>query len=160
MVEENISQEFRLKNIDETRNYLIEEINRNELMSKKHKKVCTTLNYIEHFLILGSTIAGCVSISAFASLVGIPIGITSSAIGLNICAVTAAIKKYKSMIKKKKKKHDKIVFLAKSKLNSIEVLISKALNDSNISHDGFVLINNVLKELYDMKGEIKHSNNK
>ena len=44
MVEENISQEFRLKNIDETRNYLIEEINRNELMSKKNKKVCTTLN--------------------------------------------------------------------------------------------------------------------
>ena len=56
MAEENISQEFRLKNIDETRNYLIVEINRNELMSKKHKQVCTTLNYIEHFLILGSTI--------------------------------------------------------------------------------------------------------
>ena len=146
MVEENISQEFRLKNIDETRNYLIEEINRNELMSKKHKKVCTTLNYIEHFLILGSTIAGRVSISAFASLVGIPIGITSSAIGLNICAVTAAIKKYKSMIKKKKKKHDKIVFLAKSKLNSIEVLISKALINSFNSLDEFVLIN-VLKSI-------------
>ena len=47
MVEKNINQEFRQKNIDETRNYLIEEINRNELMSKKHKKVCTTLNYIE-----------------------------------------------------------------------------------------------------------------
>ena len=56
MAEENISQEFRFKNIDETRNYLIVEINRNELMSKKHKQVCTTLNYIEHFLILGSTI--------------------------------------------------------------------------------------------------------
>ena len=51
-------------------------------MSKKHKKVWTTLNYIEHFLILGSTIAGCISISAFASLVGIPIGITNSPIGL------------------------------------------------------------------------------
>ena len=51
-----LGQEFRLENIDETRNYLIEEINRNELMSKKHKKVCTTLNYIEHFLILGSTL--------------------------------------------------------------------------------------------------------
>ena len=125
-------------------------------MSKKHKKVCTTLNYIEHFLILGSTIAGCVSISAFASLVGIPIGITSSAIGLNICAVTAAIKKYKSMIKKKKKKHDKIVFLAKSKLNSIEVLISKALIDTVVSHDEFVLINNVLKEYNEMKEEIKN----
>ena len=81
IAEENISQEFRLKNIDKTRNHLIEEINENELMSKKRKKVCTTLNYIEHFLILGSTITGCVSISAFASLVGIPIGVMSSAIG-------------------------------------------------------------------------------
>ena len=156
MVEENISQEFRLKNIDETRNYLIEEINRNELMSKKHKKVCTTLNYIEHFLILGSTITGCVSISAFASLVGIPIGIASSTIGLKICVITAGIKKYKSIIKKKKKKHDKIVLLAKSKLNSIEVLISKALIDSVITDDEFVLINNVLKEYNKMKEEIKN----
>ena len=89
-------------------------------------------------------------------MVGIPIGITSSAIGLNICAVTAAIKKYKSMIKKKKKKHDKIVFLAKSKLNSIEVLISKALIDTVVSHDEFVLINNVLKEYNEMKEEIKN----
>ena len=55
------------------------------------------------------------------------------------------------MIKKKKKKHDKIVLLAKSKLNSIEVLISKALIDSVISHDEFVLINNVLKEYNEMK---------
>ena len=160
MVEENISQEFRLKNIDETRNYLIEEINRNELMSKKHKKVCTTLNYIEHFLIVASSITECISISVFASLIGIPIGITSSAKELKICAITAGIKKYKSIIKKKKKKHDKIVLLAKSKLNSIEVLISKALIDSNISHDEFVLINNVLKEFYDMKEEIKNSNGK
>ena len=69
MAEENISQEIRLKNTDETRNYFLEKIKQNELMSKKHKKVCTTLNYIEHFLILASTITGCVSISAFASLV-------------------------------------------------------------------------------------------
>ena len=53
-------------------------------MGKKHKKVCTTLNYIEHFLILTCTVTRCVSISAFNSLVGIPIGITSSAIGLKI----------------------------------------------------------------------------
>ena len=79
--EENISHEFRLKNKDETRNYLTKEINQNGLMIKKHKKFCTTLNYIEHFLILGSTITGCVSICAFAFLVGIPIGIMSSAIG-------------------------------------------------------------------------------
>ena len=156
MAEDNISQEFRLKNIYETRNYLIQEINRNELMSKKHKKVCTTLNYIEHFLILTSTINGCVSISAFPSLVGIPIGITSSAFGLKICAINAEIKKYTSIIKKKKS-DDKIVLPAKSKLNSIEVvLISKALINSVISHDEFVLINNVLKEHNEMKEEIKN----
>ena len=92
MPEENMNQEFRLKKIDEIRNYLIEEINRNELMSKKHKKVCRVLNYIDHLLIVISTITGCVSISTFASLVGITIGITSSAIGLKICVITAGIK--------------------------------------------------------------------
>ena len=127
MAEENIIQEFRLRYIDETRSYFIEEINRNELISKKHKKVCTTLDYVEHFLIVGSAITRCVSISAFASLVGIPIGITRSAVGLKICVITVAIKKHKSIIKKQKKKHDKIVLLAKCNLNSIEVLISKAL---------------------------------
>ena len=75
-------QGFRLKNKDETRNNLTEDVNRNELISKKHKKAYTTLNYIEHFLALCSTITGYVSISAFASLVGITIGITSSAVGL------------------------------------------------------------------------------
>ena len=54
MSEENISQEFRLKKIDEARNYFIEEINQNELMSKKHRKVCRVLNYIEHLFILVS----------------------------------------------------------------------------------------------------------
>ena len=88
-------------------------------MSKKHKKVCRVLNYVDHSLIVISTITGCVFISAFASLVGIPIGITSSAIGLKVCVVTAGMKKYKSINKKKKKTHDKIVLLAKSKLNSI-----------------------------------------
>ena len=155
MAEENISQEFRLKNIGETRNCLIDEINRNLLISKKHKKVCTTLNYIQHSLILISTITGCIFISAFASLVGIPIAITNSAVGLTSCVLTAASKNYKSIIKKKKKKHDKIVLLAKSKLNSMEVLISKALIDSVISHEEFVLIN-VLKQYNEMKKEIKN----
>ena len=58
MLEEKISQEFRFKNIDQTRNYLIEEINRNELISDKHKTVFTTLSYIEHSLILISTVTG------------------------------------------------------------------------------------------------------
>ena len=123
----------------------MKKVKQNELMSRKHKKVCTTLNYIEHFLILASTITGCISISAFASLLGIPIRITSFAIELKIWAITKEIKKFKSIIENKKKKHDKIALLAKSKLNSIGVLISKASIDLNISHDKFVLINNVRK---------------
>ena len=90
-------------------------------MSIKNKQVCTVLNYIELVLILASEITGCISISNFPSLLGIPIGITSSATCLKICAVTAGIKNYKPTIKRNKNKHDKIVFLAKSKLNSIEV---------------------------------------
>ena len=90
---------------------------------------------LEHLLILVSTVTGCVSISAFASLVCVPVSITSSVVGLNICAIIAGIKKYKSIIKKKKKKHDKILVLGKDKLNTIEVLISKAFIDSCISHD-------------------------
>ena len=70
------------------------------------------MNYVEHLFILIYTVSGCVSISAFASLVG-SIGITSSVMGLKICVITAGIKMYKSMIKKKKKKHDQIVLLAK-----------------------------------------------
>ena len=72
-------------------------------------------------------------------------------IGLKICVITTAIKKYKTLIKKKRKRYDKIVLLAKSKLNNIEVLISKALIDWNISHDEFVLINNVLKDMIGKK---------
>ena len=65
MAEENISQELRSKKIYETRNYLLHEINQNHLMSRKDKKVCTTLNYIEHFLTLASTSTGFISIFQF-----------------------------------------------------------------------------------------------
>ena len=59
MVEENISQEIRFKNVEEVRNYFIKDINQNEMMSMKHAKVCTILNYIKCFLILASAITGC-----------------------------------------------------------------------------------------------------
>ena len=89
-------------------------------------------------------------------MIGIPIGTTSSALGYKMCAIAAGIEQYNSIIKKNKKKHDKKVFLAKSKLNKIEVLISKTLFNSGISYDKFVLINNVVKEYKEMKEEIKN----
>ena len=88
-----------MKNINETRNYFLEEIGKNKLMS-----------YIEQIILywtisfLSSAITGCILIFAFASLLGIPIVIASSAIALKICAITTGIRKYNSIIKKKKKK--------------------------------------------------------
>ena len=110
---EKASLEFRLRKIGETRNYLLKKQNIMNLMSKKDKKTCKYLNYVENWLILSSTITACVLTSAFTSLVCILVGIMSSAVDITICAITAGIKKYKSIIKKKKKKHDKIVLLGK-----------------------------------------------
>ena len=97
-----------------------------------------------------------VSISAFLYLVGIPKGIASSKIGLKTWVITPEFKTHESITKKDKKKHDKIKLIANSKL-SIEDLISKVLNYSNISHVKFILKNNVLKKFYDMKEDIKNS---
>ena len=112
-----------MKNIDKTRNYFVEEIEQNELISSKHKKVCTGLIYFKHLLILILITRG-ISISTFASLVGITKGIASSAATIEIYPITAGIKMYKSIIKKKKKKHNKIALLAKTKLNSVKVFKS------------------------------------
>ena len=89
-------------------------------------------------------------------LVGIPIRIASSAVGLKICALTAVITKYKSTVKNERKKHDKTVLLAKNKLNHIEVLISKVLIDLHFSHDESFSVNNELREHNAMKEEIKN----
>ena len=139
MIEEG-TLEFRLKKIDETRNYLLDEIKHNDLISEKNKKTCEYLIYVENLLILASIVSGCVSISAFDPLVDISVGISSSAVGINIRAIIAGIKTYKLIIKKKKKNHDKIVLLEKDKLNTIKVLISKSLIDSYISHEEFVSV--------------------
>ena len=80
---------FRLRKIDEIRNSF-------------RCFTCKYLNYVEYLLISDSKVTGCVSISAFASLVCVSGGITSSALGIKICAITAGIKKYNSIIKKKK----------------------------------------------------------
>ena len=115
------------------------------MSQKHHKNVCGVLNYIKCLLIFVFAVTGCASISAFASLVAILVAITGSAVGSKICVLTAGIKKCKSIIKKKKEIHDQIILVVKAKLNSIEVLISKTLIKSNISHDEFVSINNVLR---------------
>ena len=152
---EKASLEFRLRKIDEPRRHPLDEIKYNDLMKENYKKIFKYLNYVENLLILVSTITGCVSISIFASLVDINVVITSSSVGINICEIIVGIKKYKSMIKKKKKKPDKMALLGKDKLNTIEVLIFKSIIDPYISHNESVSVNNVLTEYNEMKIEIK-----
>ena len=115
-------------------------------------------NFKSHSILryLASAITRCVSVSAFGSLVGIPIGISSFSVELKYFPITAQIKKYKLIIKKKKKKHDKREFLAKAKLNSMENLMLRALINSYSSHDEFFLVNNVKREYDDMKEEVKN----
>ena len=94
-----------------------------------------------------------------ASLVCVSVGITSSAVEINICAITAGIKKHKSIIKKNKKKHDKIVLLAKDKLNTIDVLITSLIDSyiHTLIDSQSVSVNNVLREWNEMKEETKKS---
>ena len=115
------------------------------LMSERYKKTYKYLNYTKLLLILISAITSCVSISAFASLVFVPVGAASSAVGIK-SSYNHCRNQYKSIIKKKNKKHDKLVLLGKDKLNSIEFLNFKSLIDSYINHDEFDSIKNVWRE--------------
>ena len=120
------------------------------MISKKHKNTRRNLNYFERFLLFILAASSCVSISAFALSVDISVCVTSSALWLKICATTLEIQKYKWIIKKKKK-YDKIVLLAKTKLNTIKILISKTLINSCINHDEFVSVNNMFREYNETK---------
>ena len=107
-------------------------------MSRKYRKVCTTLNILNNFFILACAVTECISIAAFTYLLGTPIGTLISVIRLKIWAIDAGITECQPIIKKKKKKYHKTALLAKSKLNNAKVVISKVLIDSNISYDEFV----------------------
>ena len=129
-----------------------------DLKIEKYKKRNNYPNYVEHLLILASTITGCgcVSLSVFSLLLFIPVGVTYSVWAIKICAIKAWIRKYKSIINKNEKKHDKIMLLGKDTWNAMKVLIYKALSESYISHDEFISVNNVLREYNEIKEKIKH----
>ena len=100
---------------------------------------------------MSPTITSCVSTSAFTSLVSVSVGVMSSTVEIKISVIIEGIKKYKPIINKKKRKNDKIVLLGKYKLNTVQVLISKSLINSYISHDGFVIVNDILIECNKIK---------
>ena len=101
-------------------------------------------------IILSATIGG-ISINSFTTAIGAPIGIASESFTLIFSLSTRIIKKLLNITRKKKKKHDKILMLAESKFNSIETLISQALNDLDISHEEFKMILNEKDKYEKMK---------
>ena len=131
---------FRLDEISKIENYFIEEINQRKSCSQKLSKYVAVFDYIDQALIVLSAASGGVSIILFTSIVGAPVGIASASLTLFFSLTTGIVKKLLNITRNKKKKHDKILMLAKSKLNSIETLVSQALIDMEISHEEFVTI--------------------
>ena len=149
---------FRLYEIKKIENYFINEINERKSCSKKLSKYVTTFDYIDKILIILSATTGGVSIFSFTSVIGAPVRISSASFTLVFSLTTGIIKKLLSTTRKKKKKHDQILMLAKSKFNSIETLISQALNDMEISHEEFVTIFKEKDRYEKMKENIRDKN--
>ena len=131
---------FRLNEIRGIENYLYQEINQQKTYSKKLSRYVTIFDYIDKILIILSATTSGISIISFTSVIGTSVGIVSASFTLIFSLTTGIIKKLLNITRNKKKKHNKILMLAKSKLNSIESLISQALNDMEISHKEFITI--------------------
>ena len=151
---------FRLDEISKIENYFHEEINQRQSCSKKFSKYVAAFDYIEKILIVLSATTGGVSICSFTSIVGAPVGIASASFTLIFSLTTGIVKKLLNITRNKKKKHDKILMLAKSKLNSIETLISQALIDMEISHEEFIAILKEKDKYEKMKENLRSENEK
>ena len=151
---------FRLDEISKIENYFIEEINQRKSCSKKLSKYVAAFDYIDKVLIALNATSGGVSIISFTSVVGAPVEIVSASFTLMFSLTTGIVKKLLSITRKKKKKHDKTLMLAKSKLSSIETLISQALIDMDIHHEEFITIVKEKDKYEKMKDSVRSKNEK
>ena len=159
----NLSQQtkFRLSEIIEIEDYFHQEINQRKLCSKRLSKYVTAFDYIDKILIVLSATSNGVCIISSASVVGAPVGgITSTSFTLIFSLATVIIKILLSITRNKKKKHDKILMLAKSKLDSIETLVSQFLIDMEISHEEFNAIIREKQKYERMKENLRNVSEK
>ena len=158
----NLSEQmkFRVSEITGIENYFHQEINKKKSYSKKLSKYITAFDYLEKIINVLSATTGGVSIISFTSIFGAPVGIASASFTLIITLTTGILKKLLNITRNKKKKHDKILMLAKTKLNSIETLISQALIDMVISHEEFITILNEKDKYEKMKDNLRSENEK
>ena len=133
----NLSEQakFRLSEIIGIENYFHQKINQRKLCSKKLSKYIAAFNNVDKILIVLSAANSGVYMILSASVAGAPVGIASASFTLIFSLTTGIIKKLLRITRNKNKKHDKILMLAKGKLDSIETLASQALIDMEISHE-------------------------
>ena len=131
---------YRLNRIDKIKDYLNNEINERKDIIKKLNKYIVSFDNLDKTFITVSASFGTLSIASYATIVGIPVGITGASLTLIFTIGTGISKSLLKVSKKRKKKHNKIIALAKSKLNMIDTLLSSALNDSKISLEEFTNI--------------------
>ena len=151
---------FWLDEISKIENYFMEEINQRKSCSTKLSKYVAVFDYIDQALIVLSAASGRVSIISFTRVVGAPVGIANASLTLFLSLTTGIIKKLLNVTRKKRKNDDKILMLAKSKLNIIEALISQALIDMEISHQEFITILNEKDKYEKMKDSLRSENEK
>ena len=105
-------------------------------------------------MIVLSIISGVVSIASFTTVIGMPVGVTNASLSLVFSLCIGLVKKLLKAIRNKKKKHNKIVMLARSKINSIESKVSEALINNKISHKNFITIINEERNYRELKKRI------
>ena len=156
----NLSEQtkFRLDEISKIESYFIEEINQRKSCSQLLNKYITAFDYIDKILVISSATTGEVSIISFTSITRAPVGIVSASFTLIFSLTTGIVRKILDILRKKRKNLDKILILAESKLNSIDILISQALIDMNISHEEFIMILNEKDRYEMMKENLKNKN--
>ena len=130
----NDQQQFRLNKINEIKDYFVAEIKERELMSKRLSKYIASFDYFDKSLIVLSVTTGSISIASFATVIGAPVGMVSASFSLAFSISAGIIKKLLKTTRNKKKKHNKIVMLLRSKLNSIESKTSETLINNKIIH--------------------------
>ena len=148
-------QEFRLNKINEIENCFLSEIKERELMSKRLSKYIASFDYFDKSLIVLLATSGSISIASFATVIGIPVGIASASLSLTFSLCAGLVKKLLKATGNKKKKRNKIVMLARSKLNSIESKLSEALRSNQISHEDFMTIINEERNYRELKESIR-----
>ena len=151
-------QHFRLNKIKETKDYFVAEIKERELMSKRLSKYIAFCDYFDKFLIVSLATSSSISIASFATVIGTPVEIASASLSLAFSLSPGIVKKVLRTTRDKKKKHNKIIMLARSKLNSIEDKVSEVLINSEISHEDFMIIINEEKNYRELKESIRMMN--